>query len=89
MQQPVSGMHIDHGLMYSHNQDFDCGRDANRKSHAMTSSVIFEKRYFLLDKDRKLKSFTNILKLGDVVSKLVQLKHITNGAPAAGGYGSQ
>ena len=40
------------------------------------------------DYNRNLKSFANILKLGNVVSKLVLLKHITNGAPAAGGYGS-
>ena len=34
------------------------------------------------DKNRKLKSFTDISKLGDVVSKLVQLKRVTNGGGA-------
>ena len=32
------------------------------------------------DQNRKLKRFINVSKLGDVVSKLVQLKHVTTGA---------
>ena len=71
MQQPVSGMNIAHGLMHNCSQDFGLGGGLNRKSHAMTSSEIFEKRDFLWDKECKLKSITNISKLGDVVSKLV------------------
>ena len=50
MQQPVSGMHIAHGLMHRRSQDFRLGGGLNRKSHAMTSSKIFEKRDFLWDK---------------------------------------
>ena len=68
----------------------------------MTSSKIFEKRDFLGDKERKIrswgsglaqnqdfakgegpkpqvKSFTNLSKLEEVVSKLVQLECITDG----------
>ena len=101
MQQPVSGMHIAHGLMYRRSQDFGLGEGLNRKSHAITSSEIFEKRDFLWDKEWKikswrsdlarnqdllkgkdqnckLKSFTYISKLGDVVSKLVQFKRVTD-----------
>ena len=103
MQQPVSGMHIEHGLMHRCSTDFGLGGGPNRKSHAMTSSNIFKKRAFyetknersevkglvwsatrilLQGKDwnRKLKSFTNISKLEDVVSKLELLKRITDGA---------
>ena len=55
MQRPVSaGMHIAHALMHWRSQDFGLGR--NLKSHAMTSSKIFEKRDFLGDKESKIRS---------------------------------
>ena len=47
MQQPVSGMHIAHGLMHRRSQDFELGGGLNRTSHAMTSLEIFEKRDFV------------------------------------------
>ena len=54
MQQPVSGMHIAHGLMmHRRSQDFGSGGGPNRKSHAMTSSEIFKKRGQRM-KDQKL-----------------------------------
>ena len=51
MPQLESGMRIAHGLMHKRSQDFGLGGGQNRKSHAMTSSEIFEKRYFLWDKE--------------------------------------
>ena len=51
MQQPVSGVHIAHGLMHKRSQDFGLKGGLNRKSHAMTSSEIFKKRDFLWDKE--------------------------------------
>ena len=51
MPQLVSGMRIAHGLMHRRSQDFGLGIGPNRKSHAMTSSQIFEKRDFLWDKE--------------------------------------
>ena len=44
-------MHIAHGLMHKRSQDFELEGGLNRKVHAMTSSEIFEKRDFLLDKE--------------------------------------
>ena len=58
MQQPVSGMHIAHGLMHRRSQDFGLGWGGpNRKSHAMTSSKIFEERLFMGQRmeDQKLR----------------------------------
>ena len=56
MQQPVSGKHIAHGLMHMRSQDFGLGGGLNRKSHAMMSSEIFEKRLYIGQrmKDQKL-----------------------------------
>ena len=56
MQQPVSGMHIEHGLMLRRSQDFGLGGGLNRKSRALMSSEIFEKRLFMGErmKDQKL-----------------------------------
>ena len=51
MQQLVSGMHIAHGLMHRRSLDFELGGGLNRKSHAMTSSEVFEERDFLWDKE--------------------------------------
>ena len=51
MQQPVSGMHIANASMHRRSQDFGLGGGLNRKSHAMTSLEIFEKRDFLWDKE--------------------------------------
>ena len=51
MQLPVSGMHIAYGLMHKRSEDFGLGGGLNRKSHAMTSLEIFEKRDFLWDKE--------------------------------------
>ena len=50
----------------------------------MTSSEIFEKRDFLWDKECKLKSITNISKLGDVVSKLVYKSKVSQIGPGGG-----
>ena len=50
-QQPVSGMQIAHGLIHRHSLDFGLAGGPNRKSHAMTSSKIFKKSYFLRDKE--------------------------------------
>ena len=44
-------MHIAHCLMHRRSQDFGLGGGLNRKSHAMTSSEIFEKSDFLWDKE--------------------------------------
>ena len=54
MQQQVSGMHNAHGLMHKRtgSQDFGFG-GPNRKSHAMTSLEIFEKREFLWAKNER------------------------------------
>ena len=46
MPQSVSGMRIAHGLVQRHSQDFGLGGELNSKSHALTSSEIFEKRDF-------------------------------------------
>ena len=51
MQQPVSGIHIAHGLMHRCSLDFELGGGLNRKLHAMTSSEVFEKWDFLCDKE--------------------------------------
>ena len=53
MQQPVSGVNIAHGLMHTGkcSLDFELGGGLNRKSHAMTSSEVFEKWDFLWDKE--------------------------------------
>ena len=51
MQQPVFNMHISHGLMHRRSQDFGLGGGPSRKLHAMTSSEIFKKRYFLRDQE--------------------------------------
>ena len=56
MQQPVSGMYIAHDLMHRRIQDFGLGVGLNCKSHAMTSSEIFEKSDLLWDKEWKIKS---------------------------------
>ena len=56
MQQPLSGMHVAHGLMHRRSQDFGLGGGLNRNSHAMTSSEIVEKRNFLWDKDERSKA---------------------------------
>ena len=50
-------MHITHGLMQRRSQDFGLGGGPNRTSHGMTSSEIFKKRYFLRDKELKIKSW--------------------------------
>ena len=50
MPQPASGMRIALGLMRRRSQDFGLGGGLNRKSHAMTSLEIFNKRDFLWDK---------------------------------------
>ena len=49
-------MHIAHGLMHRRSLDFGLGGGLNRKSHAMTSSEIFEKETFMgqIIKDQKL-----------------------------------
>ena len=43
-------MHIAHGLKHRRSQDLGFEGGLNRKSHAITSSEIFEKRDFLWDK---------------------------------------
>ena len=50
MQQQVSGMHIAHGLMHKRSQDYGLG-GPNRKSHAITSSEIFEKEGVFMGKE--------------------------------------
>ena len=52
MQHQVSGMHIAHGLMHRCSQYFGLG-GPNHKSHAITSSEIFEKREFLWAKNER------------------------------------
>ena len=49
-------MRIAHGLMHRRSQEFGLGGGLNRKSHAMKSSEIFEKRVFMGQrmKDQKL-----------------------------------
>ena len=56
MQQPVSGMHITYDLMHRRGQDLGLGGGLNCKSHALTSSQIFETRLFMGQrmKDQKL-----------------------------------
>ena len=51
-------MHVAHCLMRRRCQDFELGGGLNRKSHALTSSEIFEKRDFMGQKmkDQKLES---------------------------------
>ena len=58
MEQPVSGMHIAHGLMHKCSLDFELGGGLNRKSHAMTSSDIFDRETFMGQrmKDQKLRA---------------------------------
>ena len=54
MQQQVSGMHIAHGVMHMRTGSQDLGLGGpNRKSLAMTSSEIFEKREFLWAKNER------------------------------------
>ena len=47
----VPRMHIANGLMHRRSQDCGLGGGLNRKSHAMMSSEIFEKRDFLWDEE--------------------------------------
>ena len=56
MQQPLFGMHIAHDLMHRRNQDFGLGVGLNRKSHAMASSEIFEKRDLYGTKNERSKA---------------------------------
>ena len=56
MQRPVSGMHITHGLMDRRSLDFGLGVGLNRKSHAMTSSEVFEKGTFYGTKNERSKA---------------------------------
>ena len=56
MERPVSGMHIAHGLMHWRSLDFELGGGLNRKSHAMRSSEVFQKRTFYGTKNERLKS---------------------------------
>ena len=60
MRQSVSCMHVAHCLMRRRCQDFELGGGLNRKSHALTSSEIFEKRDFSWDKKWKIKSWSLI-----------------------------
>ena len=52
LENQVSGMHIAHGLMHRCSQYFGLG-GPNHKSHAITSSEIFEKREFLWAKNER------------------------------------
>ena len=56
MQQPVSGAHIAHGLMHRCSLDFEYGGELNRKSHAMTSSEVFESGTFYGTKNERSKA---------------------------------
>ena len=101
MQQPVSGIHIAHGLMLVRSLDFELGRGLYCKS---CNDVIrsFWKKGLLMGQRMKgqklgvwfgsqpgfaieeglepqVKNFSIPSKLGDVASKLGQLKHVTEG----------
>ena len=56
MQQPVSGIHIAHGLMHGCSLDFEQGGGLNRKTHAMTSSEFLKSETFYGTKNERSKA---------------------------------